>query len=294
MAAAVTTPDVAEEEAVLLAEADKPQVMSGKMQRFTPLAVVSTLAAMAALVTLLGARSTAVAASSIDSHVLKAYAASMTCYSYTGVTCSMLDCDAGLHATCQDRKCVCEAGCSGPDGKCYNGETNQLISTGFALKNLKWPNYAMYFQGTSVFGQMKTTNAWSFLNLGKDKFQLYRLPGPANATRFVLGSVAYPGHIARIGMTTGTSAFSSHALYATGLDDGKGMDTLSVSVCYHSGKRALMIGSKAGDYWAYIHRGSWLVYASDMGHCSVGDGGLWVPEPALSAEEAALLPSCAC
>merc|ERR1712113_799698 len=141
---------------------------------------------------------------------------------------------------------------------------------------------------------MKTTNAYSILNRGKDKFQLYTLPGPPrNSTGFMLGSTAYPDHVARIGLTTGT-ALKTHGLYATSLTKGKGLDTLSVSVCYNRRKQAIMIGNKAGKIWAYVHTGTWLVYGSHSQKCSVGDGGLWKPEPSFTTEEIAMLPDCGC
>merc|ERR1719330_1659772 len=126
--------------------------------------------------------------------MIGAYAATQTCYGYTGGSCSLENCDPTRKATCTNGLCVCEAACAGSDGTCYAGQSNTLVATDFTLTNVKWPKYSMYFQGMSAFGQLKTTKAYSVLNLGKDKFSLYKMPGNKSRhdSRFFLGSVKWP------------------------------------------------------------------------------------------------------
>lgn len=217
------------------------------------------------------------------------YVASQTCYAFTGGTCKMNDCDKNRGASCQSGKCVCEAGCSGADNACHTGENNQEVFEGVTLKNAYWTKYSMYFQGTTALGQMKTTNAYEWMNLGKDKFRLLKLPG--KNPKFLLGSVAYPDSVARIASTAMTSV-NSRGLYSTGLGKGKSPKTLAVSVCFNAQKKSLMFGSEDESYWAYLRRGSWYVYASSSKKNKVGDGGLWTPTPELTQDQIGMLPSC--
>jgi len=219
----------------------------------------------------------------------------VTCYTNTGGSCYMGGCNASRAAKCVSSTCVCEGACAGANGQCYKGATNKQIAKGFKLKNYYWPKYSMYFQGESIFGQIKTTNAYSALNLHKDMFNLYKLPGAStkNAS-FFLSSYKYTDLVARIGLTTGT-ALKTHGFYATALKDGKSPDVLAVHVCYDAKHKAIMIGNVAQTWWAYVHRGSWLVYgsaASSAKKSTVGTGGLWKPEPMFTKKEIAELPSC--
>lgn len=283
----------APEESGLLAE--EVDESSSKPGGYRPLVFLGASAVIALAVALLKPQRNPLAGSLAelqDKHWFgPVYAASLTCYSFTGGTCSVNNCDAARGAICRSGECICEAGCAGPDGKCHIGESNVLVAADFTLTNVNWPKYNMYFQGLSVFGQMKTTRAWSVLNLQKDKFSLVKMAGPANGTRFMLGSVAFPMQVARIASTAGT-AISGHGLYATDLLKGKGPDQLALSVCWHNAKGALMFGDKQGTYWAYIKRGTWLVYGSSSQRCDVGDSGLWTPSPAFSGEQIAMLPAC--
>jgi len=232
-----------------------------------------------------------VAAAAQDSVVKTSYVALQTCYGYTGGGCRMSNCDAARGSQCQAGKCVCVAGCTGADGICHAGSSNELVAEGFTLTNMKWSKYSMYFQGASAFGQLKTTNAFSWLNMGKDKFTLQKMPGNATTTRYFVGSINYPSEVAYIGSTAGT-AISGHGLYAADLEDGKSPEKLSCSVCYKQSKNAIMIGNKDGTYWAYIHHASWLVYGSSSSKDNVGDGGYWVPTPAFTNAQIAMLPAC--
>jgi len=218
--------------------------------------------------------------------------ASQTCYDFTGYTCYTEDCQGERNAVCRNQHCVCEASCAGSDGKCYVGQTNVQVAASFTLTNVKWPKYSMYFQQVSATGQLKTTDAYSILNLGTDKFSLFKLPG--NTSKFFLGSVAYPTKVARIAATAGT-AVSLFGLYSTDVSQGFSPDRLALSVCYDHAKAALMFGSYSGTWWAFIHHGSWLVYATPAEKsslASVGDGGLWTPSPPFDQSQIAMLPKC--
>lgn len=138
---------------------------------------------------------------------------------------------------------------------------------------------------------MKTTKAFSVLNMGKDLFTLYKLPGNATSTRYLLGSIKYPTKVATVQWTKGT-AISGHGLYSTDLTVGKGVDELSVTVCYEPKKQAIMIGNKQGTYWAYCKHATWLVYASSAARNKVGDRGYWVPYPAMTPDQISMLPRC--
>jgi hypothetical protein len=289
---------VSEEHGLLVEEeAQAPAAAAGRWSRWRlSVTVLGAVAATAAVAAFWALPENAVAGSVGESQSLfgfggSTFAASASCYTYTGGNCNLHTCDVSRGATCENGKCLCEAACAGADGKCHQGETNMLVATDFTLTNVFWPKYSMYFQGASAMGQLKTTNSYSWLNLEKDKFTLYRMPGPSNMTRFMLGSVAYPSYVARIGLTVGT-AISGHGFYATELSEGKGPDVLASSVCYDSAKNAIMLGNKAGTYWAYVHRGSWLVFGSSADRCAVGDGGFWKPTPDFTSEQISMLPSC--
>jgi len=188
-------------------------------------------------------------------------------------------------------KCVCEAACAGSDGKCYRGVQNQPVAAGFTLTNVYWPRYSMYFLGGASSAQLKTTSAYTWLNMGKDQFNLERLPGPGNHSRFLLGSAAFPQEVAYIG-TTEAHAVNGHGLYTMELTVGEGLNRIAASVCWDTGRKAMMLGNEAGTHWAYIHRGSWLVFASSVERCKVGEAGLWTPTPAFTEQQVAMLPAC--
>lgn len=291
-----------EEVAPLLEDTKEEELVAVQGWRsWSRLLVVGAASIGAAVVALAAHAVSRRSADAADEHVVaeelqglamySSYAASLSCYSYTGGSCSLETCDVSRSATCQNGKCVCEAACAGPDGMCHRGETNALVATDFTLANVYWPKYSMYFQGESAFGQMKTTSAFEWMNLGKDKFSLYRMPGPRNTSRFLLGSNAFPTEVARIAPTAGT-AFSGHGLYATDLSKGKGPDALAVSVCYDQSNQAIMLGDTGGKYWAYVHRRSWLVYGTSSERCKVGSHGLWKPTPEFSKDQISMLPKC--
>lgn len=219
-------------------------------------------------------------------------AESIACYTYTGRSCSLEECDVSRGATCSMNKCVCEAACAGADGKCYIGVQNQPVATSFTLTNVYWPRYSMYFLGANVLGQMKTTAAYSWLNIGKDKFNLYKLPGPANQTRFLLGSGPFLSQVAHISERMDSSSQEKGELVAADLSEGRSPDDIAATVCWHAEKGAIMIGNKVGTRWAYIHRHSWMVFASSAARCKVGAAGLWSPTPPLTAQQIDMMPAC--
>lgn len=216
------------------------------------------------------------------------YTATQSCYGYTGATCYWNDCNADRKAVCRSRRCVCEGSCAGPDGQCHSGKANAAVAKDFRLTNVKWPKYSMYFQGVSVIGQLKTTNSYKILNLGKDKFSLFKLPG--NNSRFFLGSAKYRDKVARVESIT-VSSFSRHGFFSTDLASKESPEELALSVCYNHAKKGLMFGSSDGKYWAALRSGSWLVYAYSL-EKGVGDGGLWTPTPAFDKSQIAMLQSC--
>lgn len=266
-----------------------------------PAAVALLLATGAAAVALAGPRSGRSREVAALDGLEQLYTATATCYAYTGGTCTVTGtCSSKRNAACRrqgtftiEKKCVCEGGCAGPDGVCRSAVTNKLVATGVSLTNYKYSSFTMYFQGLSVFGQLKLTNAMEILNLGKDKFALYQLPGAPNATaKFFLNSVAFPGQVARMARTK-TSLTSSWAAFATDLTDDQGPDALALSVCWNAKMKAMMFGNMDGSVWAYSKHGTWLVYGyQSTKKSAVGNGGLWKPSPMFTAAQIAMLPAC--
>lgn len=215
------------------------------------------------------------------------YEAQQSCYAYTGGSCSVSNCAANRRATCQSRKCACLAGCSSANGTCMAGATNLPVASSIVLHNKKWPNYYMYVQRSSVTGQIKTTNAYEWTNGGSHEFSIFKLPGLMNGQpKFFLGSVHWPDHVARIGLTAGTAA-STHGFYSTDLGGGYSPTALALTMCRRS-DGTIMIGQpdSSSPRWAYIHHGSWLVYATSG---NVGEGGYWTPSTPIPA---GVLPAC--
>merc|ERR1712087_108851 len=119
-------------------------------------------------------------------------------------------------------------------GTCVTGHTNAVLKSDFTLTNVEWPKYNMYFQSTSAFGQLKTTDVYSWMNNGKDKFTLHKLVGSTKrAPAFLLGSFRWPQTVARMALTTGTAIAHTHAVYATGLNKDKPIEDLALYACYN-------------------------------------------------------------
>mmetsp|Transcript_86379 Transcript_86379/g.239537 ORF Transcript_86379/g.239537 Transcript_86379/m.239537 type:complete len:313 (+) Transcript_86379:75-1013(+) len=221
-----------------------------------------------------------------------------TCYGFTGGTCTVTSCDADRGAKCKSGLCVCDGGCSGPDGVCHSSSYKKVAGS-FRLQNMKWPKYYLYVQRVSAFDQMKVTNAYSWLNAGADKFDLYQLPGALDGKpKFFLASAHWRDIVATIRATAGTT-LGLWGLYAAKLEarvKPYNPENIALSVCSWASKGhpdAIMVGSAGylgNPIWAYIKHGSWLVYGYSFGGISdVGDGGRWIPDPPLPK---GLLPEC--
>jgi hypothetical protein len=218
--------------------------------------------------------------------VQKLYEAQQGCYAYTGGSCMTSACDPSRKASCQSKSCVCMAGCSGPNGTCFSGQTNLVVAAAITLKSKAWPSYAMYVQASSTFGQLKTTNAYEWMNFGQDKFSIWKLPGTLGGeAKYFLGSNKWPDSVARVAMTTGTS-FSTHGLYNSKLSDDYGPDAIALTICLRPTGDIMLGSASATPRWAYIHSGSWLVYATTG---DPGSGGYWTPTPAIPQSA---LPAC--
>jgi len=220
----------------------------------------------------------------MNASLLEAFPFSARCFSYTGGSCVANECHGYRGATCQSGKCLC-SGCAGADGVCYQ-HNNKLIAKGVALRNLKYSSYKMYFQRLSTFGQMKTTMASSWMNLGQDKFDIYELPGLDDGhKKYFLSSKKWIRYVVGMKATTGT-AVSPFAAYAVNLEnkgsllDAWGPSNIMLRIC-ETPSGAVEVGAKMADsatIWAYVHHGSWYVYGSLT---SPGEGGGWVVDPPL-------------
>lgn len=212
---------------------------------------------------------------------------SVDCYTFTGGTCLVKECDADRHAECQSGLCVCKGACSGADGKCYSAH-NVPVEAGFTLTNKKFNWQKLYMPSLALLGQMKTSALASAFLFGKDKFILHRLPGKVNGkTDYFLTTVAYPDYVAAIRATAGT-AFSLFGAYDMGLSKDFAIDRLAVQVC-SKGDGDIMIGSVGSveTEWFYIHHGSWNVYGT--ADSDPGDGAIWVTDPPIHD---GVLPVC--
>jgi len=152
------------------------------------------------------------------------------------------------------------------------------------------------FQRMSAFGQLTSSKNWAWQNGRKDQFTLYKMaeePGTNIAdSRFLLGSEKWPGVVARVAWTSGTSV-GQHGLYAQKLIERKGPDRLALFVCFDEAGNGIRIADNTKSTWAYMKHGTWLVYAYKTENPSkVGNGGLWTPEPPLTEVEKAALPPC--
>jgi len=220
------------------------------------------------------------------------YAASATCYAYTGKTCTVGSCAKGRNASCRQKGCVCEGSCTDHEGVCWADVTNKRVATDFYLTNYYFNSYDMYFQSASIFGQLKITASSKFFNSGKDVLTLYKLPhAPNKEAKFFLNSVKFTNEVAVLDSAGAAAWVASHGMFAVSLDDNHGPDALALSVCWNAGKTAMMLGSVDGTVWAYAKHGTWFVYGWE-GKQDVGDGGLWQPHPMFTKAQIAMLPAC--
>lgn len=257
--------------------------------------VTSAVLATVSAVVLLGT-STNVSQDRINGDIvglaLMAVPSTISCYVATGGTCALDPCLASRGAQCQSGRCICSGACAGADGKCHRLGYNTPIARDFALNNIKWTHYGMYFKGTSLTGQLKTTDSPSWLNMQKDKFHLYRMAGPAGGRpKFLLGSAKWIDHVARIAPAV-HNAISLKAFYATDLGKAYSPDAIALSVCYDEKEKAISLGNDAGDAWVYMTHGTWLVYAHEGKQKAAGKGALWKPDPPFTPEQHDKLPLC--
>mmetsp|Transcript_50936 Transcript_50936/g.95296 ORF Transcript_50936/g.95296 Transcript_50936/m.95296 type:complete len:339 (-) Transcript_50936:49-1065(-) len=212
---------------------------------------------------------------------------SRSCYSFTGGTCGVSSCNSFRMAQCLSGKCVCPGGCAGADGRCYPSG-NQLVASGFTLKNVNWPSYRMYFKRVSTFNQIGTSSMPSFSFMGSDRFDLYRVPGLFNGKAlYFLASHKWPEYVLAIRATTGT-AFSPFGTYTVKLQDSRSPwkpEDIMLRVCsmVSYGKPNVIMFGSAGSVktiWSYVHTGSWNVWGSIS---SPGKGGEWFADPPVPA-----------
>eukprot|EP00415_Alexandrium_ostenfeldii_P000613 UN0613 len=145
-----------------------------------------------------------------------------------------------------------------------------------------------------VFGQLQTTSRQSQLLIGRDQFNLIKLPGQVEGRpNYFLTAKAYPDYVATI---RGAASLSSlFAAYEVSLWDNWDIQYLTVQVC-SKGNGEVMIGSpgKTHTEWFFIHHFSWFVYGTAFGDWGsrvlsgwgLGDGAVWTANPPLSGLQA--------
>jgi len=209
------------------------------------------------------------------------------CYSFTGGVCTSRICDYNRLSQCVSGKCVCPGGCAGADGRCYNAG-NTLVASGFTMKNVKWPNYRMYFKRVSAFNQMGTSSMPSFSFMGSDRFDLYRVPGLFKGRAlYFLASHKWPEYVLAIRATVGT-AFSPFGTYTVKLKDSSAPwkpEDIMLRVCSmvsYGKPNEIRFGSAGATHtiWAYVHSGDWDVWGAMT---SPGTGGKWIADPPIPA-----------
>lgn len=212
--------------------------------------------------------------------------------------------------------CVCDQGCMGANGNCYP-KANKPIGKAFSLSNKRWPNYKMYFQRASVFGQLKLTSLSSSYNLGQDKFTLYELPGDLDGQKqYFLASDLWKDHVVAMQNTGGTSVslWAAYAFSLTKHHQPWNLRDIMLRVCSARSQGhpdAIMIGTSTtfggSTVWAYAKSGTYLVYgywyperlitSKIVSSESTKDGishfpgksGYWIPSPPIKRD---LLPDC--
>lgn len=199
------------------------------------------------------------------------------CYTFTGITCDFEPCGGSRHAECEEHKCMCvTSGCAGVDGSCHPG-IYRTVASGFYLYNAKYDWQHMYFPPLSVLGEIKVSAIPTMFS--PDKWVLHEVPGAAKPKAYFLSSEAYPDWVANI-QATRMTAFSLFGAYEDSLGKELEPEVFAVRVCsLPDGK--IKIGSyKQPVEWFYVHHGSWNVYGWGLTN-DPGDGGHWVPQPAM-------------
>lgn len=199
-----------------------------------------------------------------------------TCVANTGGLCVVQNCfDWRGNTTCSSGHCLCQdSSCAGADGKCY-AERNELVASGFRLRNAQWADYLLHFPIRS--NAMKVHNTENRVD-GSDLFDLHGLAG-SNRTRFLLGSTAHPGHV--------SAALAGGMVGIMKTIANKGIDKLGVKLMrapafegQPSGSVAVMIAP----IQEHLRHSYYTVTPSSLGvglwPQDPGVGSYWLVEPA--------------
>lgn len=121
------------------------------------------------------------------------------CYRFTGGTCAIFGCSSWRHASCEwhwsGHVCVCPEGmCTGSDGECYAGDYKKL-ATGVKIKNVKWPDYSLYFPKNLLLSQLRASSV-ADENGYDNLFDIYLVPGQMNGqTTVLMSSTSQPDYV---------------------------------------------------------------------------------------------------
>lgn len=205
----------------------------------------------------------------------------LQCYPFTGGTCNVNSCYSWRDSQCHNGYCICEGTtCSGVDGKCYEGP-NKPVAAGFTLTNVKWPTQKMYMPATAPMDSIKTTMFPSSMNGGKDRFNLYQLPGNMSGHKgYFLNTIRFSDYVVAIRATAGTAVHPFGA-YEVGFEKAFSPQRLALRVCSKGGSKVMLGGNTlVGNMeWLYVPHFTWIVYGYSFG--DPGDGGVWKVDPPL-------------
>lgn len=232
------------------------------------------------------------------------------CYSYTGGTCRIQDCDFQRKAECVHHWgagffCMCPEGtCTGADGTCYPGNYKK-IAEGIEIKNALFQGETMYFPRNMMLSGVGVDSDAD----GKkydDKFDIYLLPGLVHAgegsvdTKFVEAFVTTTEQPDYVAVAIQEDAFFNTVQtlklnrYVLNPND---IQTSSTIICV-TDRGNYQLGSYAGwlskaVHWWYISKleFSGSVYEWVLG--PPGPGGEWYFTPDLSQADQAVIRACA-
>jgi len=203
------------------------------------------------------------------------------CYPYTGGTCGADPCNSERNAQCRNGYCVCDTSCTGVDGNCYQKVYEPVGSAGFTLTNVKFPRQKMYMPATAPMDSIKTTMFPSSMNGGKDRFNLYQLPGNMSGHKgYFLNTIRFSDYVVAIRATAGTAVHPFGA-YEVGFEKAFSPQRLALRVCSKGGSKVMLGGNTlVGNMeWLYVPHFTWIVYGYSFG--DPGDGGVWKVDPPL-------------